>query len=130
MQSRSATANRGLSSFLRVAPLLSLGVLGSCTAFGGWLGLASSLVGIAGTAVFLWGTWTIVRLVGAAAGGGKPTPLQVTMTVVALLMKLPLIYVGWLVAKRLGPFGPTCFLLGLGLVYFLVIWRAALTVRD
>ncbi len=96
----------------------------------GWEGAVAAAIGMVGTAVFLYGTWVVVKLTGSTATEGGPTRPQTAVMVVALLMKLPLIYVGWVASQSLGPFGPTWFLLGLALVYCVVIWRAVLAVRD
>ena len=114
--------NRGLAVLMLV--LLSASFIHSS-----FVGLISAMIGSVGTAVFLGGTWMVVKLAGSASAG-SPSPSLIAVTVVALLLKLPLIYVGWIVAKRLGSFGPMWFLFGLGLVYCLLIWRAALAVRD
>ncbi len=91
-----------------------------------WLGSASALLGIVGTCVFLWGTWTIAKLTSSKESARL---VNVVVLSVALLLKLPLIYVGWLAAQGLGPFGPMWFLIGLGLVYSALVWRAVLAVR-
>ena len=95
-----------------------------------WQGLASAALGMVGTAVFLYGTWTVVKFMGATAQTCGPKRAQIVVMVVALLMKLPLVYVGWAVSQGLGPFGPTWFLLGLASVYSVMIWRAVLAVRG
>ena len=95
-----------------------------------WRGLAAFALGAEGTALFLGGTWLIVKLVGSTVSPYRPTRAQIFLTVLALLLKLPIVYVGWLLSQRLGPFGPTWFLTGVALVYCAVIWRAVLAVRD
>jgi len=95
-----------------------------------WQGVAAVAIGLVGTAVFLTGTWFVVRLTGDAARAGLASPRQAVVTALFLLLKLPLIYAGWVLAGRLGPFGPTWFLLGLALVYCLTVWRAVLAVRT
>ena len=95
-----------------------------------WQGVLAAALGVVGTSVFLGGTWIIVKLVGATASIQGPTTGQAALTVVALLLKLPLIYVGWVFAQGLGPMAPMWFLLGLALVYCAVIWRAVLATRE
>jgi hypothetical protein len=127
MPSSSATALKVFHS----AAVAGIGALcGTATASHGWHGLAACGLGVVGTGVFLFGTWIVVQLAGESAKAGAPTRPQVVITVLALLLKLPLVYVGWVVSMGLGPFGPTWFLLGLALVYCLLIWRAVLAVRD
>ncbi len=127
MQSSSAT---GLRVFHAAVPVLSCALLVAAVVQAGWQGAVAAAVGMVGTGVFLYGTWVVVRLAGSTATAGGSTRPQVAITIVALLMKLPLIYVGWVAVQSLGPFGPTWFLLGLALVYCVVIWRAVLAVRD
>ena len=127
MQSSSAT---GLRVFHTALPVLMCAALAVAVVQAGWQGLVAAAAGIAGTSAFLYGTWVVVKLTGSMASAGGPTRPQVAVMVVALLMKLPLIYVGWVAAQSLGPFGPTWFLLGLALVYCVMIWRAVLAVRD
>jgi hypothetical protein len=110
--------------------VLACVLLSAAVSWAGWHGAVAGMVGMVGTGVFLYGTWVVVKLTGSTATAGGPTRPQVVVMVVALLMKLPLIYVGWVAAQSLGPFGPTWFLLGLALVYCVVIWRAVLAVRD
>ena len=129
MQSNSAIGNKGVLLFNRCLVALVVVLLTASFSHANLVGLFSAMIGLVGTTVFLGGTWMIVKLSGAASVG-PPSSLIIGLTVVALLLKLPLIYVGWIVAKRLGSFGPMWFLIGLGLVYCLLIWRAALAVRD
>jgi hypothetical protein len=112
------------------ATLAATALLAVSLTLGSWQGLIAALIGLAGTAFYLYATWLLVKLLGSASAGSRISPLQALASTVAVLLKLPLIYLGWKLAQGLGPFGPTAFLLGLGLVYFVVIWRAVLTVRD
>lgn len=117
--------------FLKLyASVGTLALLAASVAFGSWQGLVSSLVGVAGTGFYLYATWLLVKLVGTATKGDRIGPVHAVVASTAVMLKLPLIYLGWTASQRLGPFGPTGFLLGLGLVYSVVLWRAVLTVRD
>jgi hypothetical protein len=127
MPSSSPTA---LRVFHSAVPVLAAFVLAAAVVHAGWIGLVSASLGMVGTAVFLYGTWVVVKFAGASAQAGHLSRSQTVVMVVALLMKLPLVYVGWVVSNGLGPFGPTWFLAGLALVYSVVIWRAVLAVRD
>ncbi|HXH60312.1 MAG TPA: hypothetical protein VNI20_03040 [Fimbriimonadaceae bacterium] len=98
--------------------------------FSGWRGLVSIALGMVGTAVFLWGTWIIVRVFSEASQRPGKKRIRTPIMVLALLLKIPLVYAGWIVALKLGPFGPGWFLVGLGLVYCAVVWRAVLAARD
>ena len=111
------------------APAVSLALLALAAATDGPKATLAGFIGLAGTAAYLYGTWLIVRLSGQAVSNQSPTSIQTTLAFSALVLKLPLIYLGWMAAKALGPFGPTWFLLGLGLVYCLTVWRAVLSVR-
>ena len=99
-------------------------------AMGWWQGPVAALVGVVGTVVFLWGTWVVVQFTTAGASDEKPRLAKTVVMSLALLLKLPLIYAGWLLSHRLGPFGPTWFLGGLGLVYSALVFRAVLAVRG
>lgn len=127
MPSSSATA---LRVFHTTVPVLTALLLALAVVVGNWHGIIAAALGMVGTAAFLYGTWVVVRFAGASAQAGQMSRSQILVMVVALLMKLPLIYLGWVVSQGLGPFGPTWFLVGLALVYSVVIWRAVLAVRD
>ena len=72
----------------------------------------------------------IVQLASGGATSKKPTLGQTVVIALALLLKLPLIYAGWVLSQRLGPFAPAWFLAGLALVYCALVWRTVLAVRD
>ena len=97
---------------------------------GGFNGALSTSIGIAGTTFYLAATWWLVQLVGKASEGSVLKKTQLFLTGGAVILKLPLIYLGWKAVQNLGPFGPNGFLFGLGLVYCVVIWRAVLTAKD
>jgi hypothetical protein len=127
MPSSSATA---LRAFNGSAPVLLAILFALAVGFHDWRGLAAAALGLTGTALYLYGTWVVVRVSGAGMNRQGPSRAQVAFVVLALLLKIPLIYVGWVLAQGLGPFGPTWFLAGLALVYSLLVWRAVLAVRD
>ena len=130
MRSSSATAPSSLRAFHTTAFALVAALLAASVIHAGWKGALAASFGALGTALFLAGTWSVVKLASATATQTKPDPRQVALIVLFLLLKLPLIYLGWVLSQRLGPFGPTWFLLGLGSVYSLVVWRAVLASRD
>ena len=92
--------------------------------------MAATALGVVGTVGFLYGTWVIVQLASGGATSKKPTLGQTVVIALALLLKLPLIYAGWVLSQRLGPFAPAWFLAGLALVYCALVWRTVLAVRD
>lgn len=115
----------------KILVLASIAALLASSLFASGLrAMAACALGLVGTAVFLYGTWVIVQLSSGGASGKRPTTGQALTVALALLLKLPLIYAGWLIAKRLGPFAPAWFLAGLALVYCALVWRAVLAVRD
>jgi hypothetical protein len=118
-----------LRVFHIAAPVSSFALIALAGVVHGEKAALAALLGLVGTAAYLYATWLVVKLAGQAVSKKAPSPLQTSIAFSALVLKLPLIYLGWLAAKGLGPFGPTWFLLGLGLVYCLTVWRAVLSVR-
>lgn len=127
MQSSSVTALRTFTVTMLAATALLVAV--SAVA-GDWPGALAALLGVVGTAVYLYGTWIVVKATGTPIEEEGPRRAQVSIIVLFLLLKLPLIFAGWALSQSLGPFGPTGFLLGLALVYCAMVWRAVLAVRD
>jgi hypothetical protein len=127
MPSSSATALRVFQVVFTFAAIVLVGFSGLV---GGWQGSVATITGLVGTTVYLYGTWVVVKATGAPIEEEGPRKAQVGIIVLFLLMKLPLIYAGWVLSQSLGPFGPTGFLLGLALVYCAMVWRAVLAVRD
>lgn len=127
MPSSSATALRVFFVTMWVAAVALVTV---CAAMGGWPGALAAVLGMVGTAVYLYGTWIVVKATGTPIEEEGTRRAQVGIIVLFLLLKLPLIYAGWVLSQSLGPFGPKGFLLGLALVYCAMVWRAVLAVRD
>jgi hypothetical protein len=119
-----------MRAFRLAAVIGATSLAGASLLHAGWQGFAAALVGALGTVLYLGATWLVVRLAGSAVSDVRTSPRQTLVAFAALALKLPLIYLGWMASQRLGPFGPPWFLAGLGLVYSLTIWRAALAVRD
>lgn len=99
-----------LSLWLRGAPTNAQGLL-----IGAFLALFSigSFTALA---------WLIGKPGGANGGFGGIVAL-------VFLMKLPLFWVGISLARRLGDSAVSCFLVGLGLVYFVLVFVAILDSR-
>jgi hypothetical protein len=82
-------------------------------------------LGIAATAFNLAGLVGIVRLTGRhmeGRSGDRRSKVGAFLIVLAFFMKLPLFVGLGMVAWWLGGGAPTCFLIGLGLVYSLFGW--------
>ena len=97
--------------------------------YAGPLGLAASLVGIVGTAGYIGGTWAIIRLIGGSGRGNRYNRSGTIALVALVMIKLPLIAGAMVLARRLGPSGPACFLAGLLSVYCALSWWAILDAR-
>lgn len=119
-----------MRTFKTLLPIAIAALLSASLVFGDINSLLAATLGLGGTAAFLYGTWIVVQLASAGADHGKPTSAQAAIAAIALLFKLPLIYAGWVLSQRLGPFAPGWFLGGLALVYCALVWRAVLAVRD
>ena len=102
-----------------------LGALG-CAAYGSLAGQAGYALGLLGTGFSVAALWGVVKLVGRSATPDAPPSRGTAVVVLAFLVKLPLFVGAGVLAHRLGGRAPTCFLVGLGLVYFaLVAWALA-----
>ncbi len=89
----------------------------------GAYGMALGLFGATFSILALWG---VVRLLGDWCRDRPPSPGMQLVLFVAFLLKIPLLWVAWLVAGRIGGMAPSCFLMGLALVYSaLVGWVLA-----
>jgi hypothetical protein len=117
-------------AFKTLLPIIAAALLAASLVVSGQGALAATALGLVGTTAFLYGTWVVVQLASAGAVARKPTVGQALIVALALLLKIPLIYAGWLLSQRLGPFAPAWFLGGLALVYCALVWRAVLAVRD
>lgn len=83
-------------------------------------------LGIFGSVANVLGLWAVVRLLGALGEGQAPSRLGPTLTVLAFVLKLPLILAMMYLAHRLGGPALAAFLIGLGMVYSALIgWALA-----
>lgn len=112
--------NTGALAFL--AAILAL--LGSWL-FGEVRGLQGMLLGLASAGFGVAALVLLVRFLGAASTGGATSPFGSALSIAAFLLKLPLYWVVWTVAQRLGGAAPGCFLTGVCLVYFALVVRAS-----
>lgn len=104
---------------LIAAPIAAL-MVGGTTAF---LGM---LMGIAGTGFSVLALWWVIRLAGSAAPASKRASVGTMLIVLAFFVKLPIFIALANLSHRIGGSAPTCFLLGLALVYCtLVGWALA-----
>ncbi|AIE88113.1 hypothetical protein [Fimbriimonas ginsengisoli] len=115
----------------RVAALVAVAVIVSA-ALGGLTGAAGMVLGIIATSVTILGWWPPIRLLGTVAdeiSGADPdlpnrkaATLGTSYVVVIFLVKIPIFLLLGLLARHLGGAAAACFLGGLGLVYFVLIW--------
>lgn len=95
-------------------------------ALGGWQGGVGMAVGIVGTSFNLWALWRVCALLGAVAEDQPQPKFGSVVTVFVFLLKLPVLIGLGLAMQRVGGPAMTCFLIGLGMVYFaLVGWALA-----
>lgn len=96
--------------------------------FSGPSGLAGMSLGLFGTAFNMWALGRVVSLLGSAGTEDAPAKLGATLTVLAFLVKLPLLIGLGFFAQQIGGGAMPCFLAGLGLVYFATVgWAQAKT---
>ncbi len=94
--------------------------------FAGSTGLIGMAVGLAGTTFNTWALWGAIRLLGKAHGRKDPGRFGAFFIVLAFLVKLPVIVLLGMMMQRLGGAAPSCFLVGLLLVYSALIgWAMA-----
>lgn len=80
---------------------------------------------LAGTFSF-WALWRIVLLLGTISEETASSRLGWVLPTLAMLMKVPVLVAGWTGANQAGGAAPTCFLLGIAMVYCaLVGWAVA-----
>jgi len=83
-------------------------------------------LGLFATTFSILALWGVVRLLGDWCRDRPPSTAMQFVLIGAFLFKIPLLWVAWLVAGRIGGMAPSCFLMGLGLVYSaLVGWVLA-----
>lgn len=99
------------------------GLCGLGLALAGPPGAWGALLGLVAIGLSMMGTWALTEVFARSArsGGGDQGWIG---PVFLLLLKLPALYVAWLITQRLGPPAPTWFLLGLALVYLLTAAKA------
>lgn len=111
-------------------PIAYLGVAALATVLAASLrgapGAAGMALGTLSSAFGLLALWRVVRLLGDSCGDRKTPPKEALIAVAALLLKFPVLFGGFAMAKAIGAAAPTCFILGLGLVYSaLIVWALA-----
>lgn len=95
---------------------------------GGWRGSAGLAMGIAATWFGSWALWAVLGVVGDAVRQAPVVRTGTTVIVMAFLLKLPVLIGMGFLSHKLGGAAFTCFLAGLGMVYFAVVgWAVART---
>jgi hypothetical protein len=90
-------------------------------------GLKGVVLGLFATGFNILALAGVVWLLGKAHKSGQPPRLGASFAVLAFLIKLPLFVAFGVLANRMGGAAPTCFLLGLGMVYCALIgWALAI----
>ncbi len=98
-----------------------------------WLnsqGILGAILGWVTTSLLLGCSWVLVRGIGQSYAHVRLSVGQMMLIMFALLLKFPIIFLGWEGVKKLGPTGPTSFLVGLASVYCALITWAVLAARD
>lgn len=93
-------------------------------------GILGAALGWVTTSLFLGCSWVLVRGIGQSYAHVRLSVGQMMLIMFALLLKFPIIFLGWEGVKKLGPTGPTSFLVGLASVYCALITWAVLAARD
>lgn len=93
---------------------------------GGVRGFEGISLGLAGSAFNLWALWAIIGLCGRMAGSPRSTRRGTIAILIAFFIKLPVFIALGILAHAIGGIAPTCFLVGIALVYSaLVGWVLA-----
>lgn len=115
-----------LRRFWQIAICAGVAALMASFAFAGTQGLEGMALGISGATFNLWALRAIIGLATANATSELGRRKGTLYIVLAFFIKLPLFIALGVTANRVGGPAPSCFLLGLGLVYFgLVGWSLA-----
>lgn len=100
-------------------------ILGAFLARGGQ-GAAGMALGLTGTGFSVTALWLLIKQLGKVPADSRRSKTTSILIVIAFFAKLPLYMVVGILAYRIGGGAPTCFLLGIALVYFaLVGWALA-----
>ncbi|GMV88742.1 MAG: hypothetical protein AMXMBFR81_16730 [Chthonomonas sp.] len=103
--------------------------ISACAASGyvsGAAGAYGMALGLFATTFSILALWGVVRLLGDWCRDRPPSTAMQFVLILAFLFKFPLLWAAWVVATRIGDMAPSCFLMGLGLVYSaLVGWVLA-----
>ena len=119
----------GLLRFFRdprlYAALAVLALIGAAVE-GGAIGIAGMLLGLTSALFGLIVLWYLIGVIGKAMTEGGNPGVGTWMTIMGVFLKVPILILAWMAAKRLGHAAPGCFLFGLVLVYFgVVAWANA-----
>lgn len=111
--------------WLGIGIALALGAL-ACGLTGASQGLSGYALGVFGTGFSLLTLWGITRILAHSNTPDTPPLRGAALIVVAFIVKVPVFAGATMLAYRIGGTATTCFLVGLGLVYFaLVAWALA-----
>lgn len=81
------------------------------------MAIAGMALGLAGTAFCVIALWGMIKMLGRTYEDVKQARFATGLLVLAFFAKLPVYMALGMLAQRLGGPAPTCFLLGLALVY-------------
>jgi hypothetical protein len=105
-----------------------IAIIAVAVAFGfrGITGGEGMALGLAGAGFSVTALWMIIKQLGRSAADSRRAKFAAIITVIAFFAKLPIYMLLGMIAHAIGGGAPTCFLLGVGLVYFaLVGWALA-----
>jgi len=84
------------------------------------------VLGITGAGFCMWVLWQAIKEIGRGGPDGPKPSLGSCLLVLVFFAKLPFYMILGMVAHAIGGGAPTCFLLGVGLVYCCLIgWALA-----
>ena len=107
---------------------LVVGILSIAVAwiFRGTSGAAGMALGLGGAGFSICALWYLITLIGKTPPDTVRAKTTSALIVLAFFAKLPFYMIVGMLAHRIGGGADTCFLLGVGLVYFaLVGWALA-----
>ena len=112
------------------SPLTFLALSSSCVltslVFRGPSGAAGMALGVTGAGFSVSVLWLAIKQIGQVGAEGPKASFRSCLLVLVFFAKLPLYMILGMVAHAIGGGAPTCFLLGVALVYFCLIgWALA-----
>lgn len=107
---------------IKIGVILAVVLLAASFAIGQLNGLAGMAIGLSTGAFGAYTLYATILLLKDATGNNR---LGTVLTLMAFFLKFPVLGLGGYLSYRLGTISLACFVAGVLVVYFALVWRAA-----